>query len=189
MYISVSRFILFFPPPSPACLSVTSDKKGGILFHSLFISLLPASQSLPCNPSCFSVSVCVFDCLWLILILDMWPRKLFIKHILSHVSKAVWILFNSSVLHSRQYPNSYNNASFLIVCKIAYCNFWHVSYEIYLLRLACVVLQKYFHVSSLLLCLHLSMCPTSLFYYLVKCPNHTCRKDKNVFYAPENIWK
>lgn len=125
--LALFRFFFFYPRRPPASQSL-QIRSGDFVSLSLFISLLSASQPLPCNPSCFSVSVCVFDCLWLILILGMWPRKLFIKHILSHVSKAVWVLFNSNVLHSRLYRNSYDNASFLIVCEIAYCNYWHVSY-------------------------------------------------------------
>lgn len=57
-YISVSP-----SPPGPLASHSTPDKKqGGSASISLFISRLPASQSLPCHPSftvCLHVCVCV----------------------------------------------------------------------------------------------------------------------------------
>lgn len=53
-----------FPlPPRPLASHSTPDKKqGGSASPSLFISRLPASQSLPCNPS---LTVCLWLCVWL----------------------------------------------------------------------------------------------------------------------------
>lgn len=64
------------------------------LFPSLFLSLcFSASQSPPPPyPPLYILLVwyeCVFDCVWLILNLDAWPRKLFVKHISSHVYMAM----------------------------------------------------------------------------------------------------
>lgn len=61
-YISVSP-----PPPSvpprPLASHSTPDKEqGGSASPSLFISRLPASQSLPCNPS---FTLCLGVCVWL----------------------------------------------------------------------------------------------------------------------------